>query len=151
MFRMCPCGVEFVKVISEFDSFPAKPQVRAGNKHPYGCRCMGTTWIARFRSHKCFWGSAGREAGSRAIPSFQWPRLHIVRPSGLKDTPQGKLVVSAENTVNGMGNTGGEINRENVAKVCVQALLTEASANKVVEIYETKMADTEELPKGKWF
>ena len=75
----------------------------------------------------------------------------IVRPSGLKDTPQGKLVVSAENTINGMGNTGGEINRENVAKVCVQALLTGASANKVVEIYETKMADTEELPKEKWF
>jgi len=56
----------------------------------------------------------------------------IVRPGGLKATPPtGALVVSAEDTLN-----SGEISRDLVADVCVQALYDSGASNKVVEIYE---------------
>jgi len=71
----------------------------------------------------------------------------IVRPGGLKATPpSGKLVVSAENTLN-----SGEISRDLVADVCVAAIFDSASSNKVVEIYESESKDATAPPKDKWF
>jgi len=57
----------------------------------------------------------------------------IVRPGGLKaDAPTGALFVSAENTLN-----SGEVSRDLVAKVSVEALFDAKASNKVVEIIES--------------
>uniref|UniRef100_A0A061RWU0 NAD(P)-binding domain-containing protein n=1 Tax=Tetraselmis sp. GSL018 TaxID=582737 RepID=A0A061RWU0_9CHLO len=56
----------------------------------------------------------------------------IVRPGGLKNDVKGELAFSPEDTL-----AAGEVSRDLVAKVLVQAALTEASSNKVVEIVET--------------
>ena len=71
----------------------------------------------------------------------------IVRPGGLKATPpSGKLVVSGENTLN-----SGEVSRDLVASVCIQALFTPSSTNRVVELYENEEEGTTQLPADKWF
>lgn len=71
----------------------------------------------------------------------------IVRPGGLKSTPaSGALVLSAENTLN-----SGEISRDTVADVCVQALYDSGAKNKVVEIFESETPGATTPPEGKWF
>lgn len=71
----------------------------------------------------------------------------IVRPGGLKATPpSGKLVVSGENTLN-----SGEVSRDLVAEVCIQALFTPQSKNRVVELYENEDDGASDVPKEKWF
>lgn len=71
----------------------------------------------------------------------------IVRPGGLTaNPPTGALQVSAANTLN-----SGEVSRDTVAAVCIQALFTDKSANKIVEIYENEGADAKAVPKDNWF
>lgn len=62
----------------------------------------------------------------------------IVRPGGLQDKATGEigqLVPSGENTLN-----SGEISRDTVADVCVQALFAPDATNRVIEIFEDKEA-----------
>jgi len=71
----------------------------------------------------------------------------IVRPGGLKATPpSGALVVSAENTLN-----KGEVSRDLVASVCIQALFAAKSANRVVELYESEEDGAVAPPADQWF
>jgi len=71
----------------------------------------------------------------------------IVRPGGLKSTPpSGKLVISAEDTLN-----SGEISRDLVADVCVASLFDSDASNKVVEIFENESPGATAPPEGKWF
>ena len=70
----------------------------------------------------------------------------IVRPGGLKATPpSGRLVVSGENTLN-----SGEVSRDLVASVCVQALFAPEAKNRIVELYEDDEA-VGDLPAEKYF
>mmetsp|Transcript_55996 Transcript_55996/g.112217 ORF Transcript_55996/g.112217 Transcript_55996/m.112217 type:complete len:292 (+) Transcript_55996:58-933(+) len=71
----------------------------------------------------------------------------IVRPGGLKASPpSGKLVVAQGNTLN-----SGEVSRDLVAAVCIQALFAGASKDKIVELYENEEDGAVEAPKEKWF
>jgi uncharacterized protein YbjT (DUF2867 family) len=71
----------------------------------------------------------------------------IVRPGGLKAAPpSGALVVSGENTLN-----KGEVSRDLVASVCIQALFAAKSANRVVEIYESEEDGAVAPPAAQWF
>ena len=71
----------------------------------------------------------------------------IVRPGGLKSNgPSGALVVSGENTLN-----KGEVSRDTVALVCIQALFAPKSVNRVVEIYESEADGAATPPVDQWF
>jgi len=68
----------------------------------------------------------------------------IVRPGGLKaEAPSGQLEVHAEDTLN-----SGEISRDLVASVCIEALFNKAAEKKVVEIIE---GEGPKVPEAKWF
>ena len=71
----------------------------------------------------------------------------LVRAGGLKaDPPSGALVVSGENTLN-----SGEVSRDTVASVCIQALFAPKSTNRIVEIYENEEDGAVAPAPDKWF
>lgn len=69
----------------------------------------------------------------------------IVRPGGLKaKPPTGELQVFGEDKLN-----SGEVSRDLVASVCIEALFSPQSKNKVVEIIEGE--GSPKISKDKWF
>ena len=80
----------------------------------------------------------------------------VVRPGGLSDEPPaavgGSLVIQGEDTLYGLpGDPGREISRDLVATVCVQALLDDDSANRIVEVLQAAAPVGNEVPKQEWF
>jgi hypothetical protein len=70
-----------------------------------------------------------------------------MRTGGLKAAPpSGALVVSGENTLN-----SGEVSRDLVAAVCIQALFAPTSSNRVVELYENDEDGAVAPSPDKWF